>query len=52
MEREFLFTTKAYKVAVRIIDKKLLFDGKTIRKEKNTVKEKNEADGNGTKGAF
>jgi len=40
MEREFLFTTKAYKVAVRIIDKKLLFNGKLKNKKRTEARRK------------
>jgi hypothetical protein len=35
-----------------IFHKNFLFDGKTIRNEKDTVKEKNGAEGNGTDGGI
>jgi hypothetical protein len=40
------------KVAERVIDKKLLFDGKSIRKGKDTVKEKKRVEGKGKEGVF
>jgi hypothetical protein len=35
-----------------LFDKKLLFDGRLIKQEKNPVKENNWAEGKGTEGAF